>query len=171
VLGAAHPDARSPWSPAPRAPWQWGGLGVALTLVAWLPLVYAAELVRARLVRASVEAAGGDLADPAAAIARLDAATRGRLSAAAWLSHLAPYALATFAAGWVVGRFAERRPMLAAALAGAGTSSVVLALTLAGGPSARDAWAAVGGSALAVPLTMLGGAAGRARGRNARLPR
>ena len=124
----------------------WVGFGALMIVTAWLPLAYAGEALKARVFAGELPRGGGYVLFLA-------------LSAV-------PLALASFAGGFLVGRFGKPAGTREAALAGLATGLAVAALTwgLAWREGGEIAWgAALVPLALFVPMAALGGAAGAPR--------
>jgi hypothetical protein len=104
-----------------RPPWHWIGFGTVAIFGAWLPLAYAAQalVVRATQARFGAEATAEEIT---AAISAMTAGERLGLMATQGLPHLLALALASFAGGWLVGRFGTGTGPREAAAAGAATA-------------------------------------------------
>ncbi len=142
-----------------RPPWHWVGFGTAAIFAAWLPLAYAAEALKARVVAARV----GDVRsaeETAAAIAALSSGDRARLGAIVVLLLVVPLLVAAFAGGYLVGRWGRGAGVREAALAGLATALIVSGLSCA---SSGLSWAPIVGVLLATPLSAWGGRAGHVR--------
>ena len=113
-----------------RPPWHWIGFGTVAIFAAWLPLAYLAGAIVRRAVEPYVGAAAS-AEDYAARYAALSAGDRARVAAIQWLPHALAFAIATFAGGFLVGRFGKGTRPREAAASGAATS--VIALTIAAG--------------------------------------
>lgn len=111
-----------------RPPWHWVGFGTVVIFAAWLPLTYIAQVVVARVL---AQRFGADLSEDqmTVAVASLDARERFRLMATLALPHSFALGMASFAGGFLVGRFGARTTMREAAWAGAATAFVATALS------------------------------------------
>ncbi len=136
VLNSAPPDDEA------RPPWQWVGFGTVMIFIAWVPLAYAgAALLDAPAAHPPARETGS--------VARLLVAT------------IAPLAIATFAGGFLVGRFGKPAGVREAVLAGGVAGVVAVLLTALSGPFSPLFLLIV---ALTAGFAGAGGAAG-ARGR------
>jgi hypothetical protein len=143
----------------PRPPWHWVGFGTAGIFAAWLPLAYAAEALKSRVIAARV----GDVRSPeetAAALAALSSGDRARLTAVVVLLMVTPLLAGAFAGGYLVGRWGRGVGVREAALAGLSTALIVSGLTCA---SAGLSLAPLLGVVLATPMSALGGRIGKVR--------
>lgn len=121
-------DAASAPDDVPR-PDAWVGFGIALLFGAWLPLAYLGELVRRWILgRVIGGALSGDPADFRAAWAALSDGARFGVGAVTFLLHACPLAAASFAAGYVVGRWGKPAGRREAVLAAAGAVALVTLL-------------------------------------------
>jgi tRNA-(ms[2]io[6]A)-hydroxylase len=115
-----------------RPPWHWVGFGTVAIFAAWLPLAYVAQAVVARVLAQYF----GDTATAqsvSVSLAMMPAGARARLMATLALPNILALGLATFAGGYLVGRFGTGVGAREAASAGAMTALVALVLSLGGG--------------------------------------
>ncbi len=139
----------------PRPPWHWVGFGTVAIFGGWLPLALVAQSLTARLSRLP------PAASPALAAANfyaLPASERAKEIAAIALPHGLALAAASFAGGFLVGRFGAPAGVREAALAGlmAGLVAVMLAFA-SGGIS----WPPLMVAAVATALSAWGGSRGK----------
>ncbi len=116
-----------------RPPWHWIGFGTVAVFATWVPLSYVAELVRARAMVAWI----GSPQTPegtAEAIASLGPDARAKLGLVLFFTHGTALALAAFAGGMLVGRYAG---------ASAGVREAALAGLMAAVVAAVLAWSGV----------------------------
>ena len=138
-----------------RPPWHWVGFGTVAIFAAWLPLSYVAGWV----VRRGSAPYVGDAATPEAVIAKMAALTeeqRLRVAMIQMLPHVLGLALASFAGGFLVGRFGPG--VREAALAGVMTSLVAVSISCS--PTALS-WASLVAVVIAVAFSAWGGRAGQ----------
>jgi hypothetical protein len=146
----------------PRPPWHWVGFGTAAIFAVWLPLAYAAEALKARLVLAFV----GDVrsaGESAGAIAALSSADRARLAVLVVGLMVVPLVTSAFAGGYLVGRWGRGAGVREAALAGLSTALIVGALACAASGLAASWSAPLVGVVLATPMAAWGGRVGHVR--------
>lgn len=113
-----------------RPPWHWVGFGTIAIFAAWLPLAYAAQAVVVRVMTREF----GATATPAEISEKLAAASsaeRVRITAILALPNALSFALASFAGGYLVGRFGPKAGGREAAFSGAVTA--LLAVVIAWG--------------------------------------
>ena len=115
-----------------RPPWHWIGFGTVAVFAVWLPLSYVAELVRRRATEAWI----GSPASPeetARAIAALSAGERARFGLVMFATHGTALALASFAGGYLVGRYGgEKIGAREASLAGLMAAIIAAVLAWSG---------------------------------------
>jgi MFS family permease len=139
-----------------RPPWHWSAIGAVATFIVWIPLAMLAQLwarsTAERLVPGQDEAAQRE------AFLALTPAERLWLSALNVLGPMVALALASFAAGVLVGRFGNRAGKKEATMAGVLTGTIASLINapgmLAAGQGAEWALAAI-------VLTILAGVAAR----------
>ncbi len=111
-----------------RPPWQWVGFGTIVTFACWLPLAYVAEAVRHNVFLARFGSAPSE-DEVKVAFAAMSAMERFRWTAMQTLPHVVAFALSAFAGGLLVGRFGSGTGPKEAALSGAFTAFVALAVS------------------------------------------
>lgn len=144
-----------------RPPWQWAFFGTVAMFAAWLPLAYVGGAVSAKVMAARFgRDASRDAID--VALAAMTEGERAKLMVTVALPGVLALAVAAFGGGFVVGRFGGGTGAREAAVAGALTAVVALALAWSGA-----SLAALVGSlvtfAVAVGFGAWGGAFGAAR--------
>jgi hypothetical protein len=124
----ATPSAESA---EPRPPWHWVGFGTVAIFAAWLPLALVAQSICARLSRLP---ASSSPAETAANFYALPAIERAKELASIALPHGLALSLASFAGGFLVGRYGAPAGAREAALGGlmAGIVAVILAFSSGG---------------------------------------
>ena len=132
-----------------RPPWQWVGFGTIATFACWLPLAYVAEAVRHRVFLSRFGSAPSE-DEVKLAFAAMTAMERFRWTAMQTLPHVIAFALSAFAGGLLVGRFGSGTGPREAALSGAVTALVALAVSWR--VLAEGGWGAV--VSLVVPLAI-----------------
>jgi MFS family permease len=116
-----------------RPGWHWMFFGAVSIFVAWVPLAFAAQwLTRGILARFATESPEA-LRD---SIAQLPASERWRVMASLIVPHLGGLAIACVAGGYLVGRYGPSLGPREAAMAGALSGLVAVALASTGGISA-----------------------------------
>jgi tRNA-(ms[2]io[6]A)-hydroxylase len=145
----------------PRPPWHWVGFGTVAIFAAWLPLAYAGAAISARVMEARF---GRDASKEAVdlAMASMSPGERARLAAIVALPTLLGLAIAAFAGGFIVGRFGTGTGRREAALSGAVTALIAIAVAWSG-PTAGTLIAAVVTAAVAIGFAAWGGALSAAR--------
>ncbi len=138
----------------PRPTWHWVGFGTVAIFTAWLPLASGAQALHAWSLRRRFGVTGG-AEEIFAVLSTLHPEIRRQLLWEMVAPHAAMLALASFAGGYLVGRFGEHAGVKEAALAGVATSVVAALLS----------WSTAGIFALvpfvlAVPFSSLGGYVG-----------
>ncbi len=135
VLGSAPPEPGD----EERPPWHWSAIGAVAIFLAWLPLAAGASYLAAR----SLEAA------PPGEVATLSLRARALMVG----SHALAFALASFAGGFLVGRFGGKAGPKEAAAAGLFAATLAWALAAAqpggAGPGAI-AWALILAAVVAI---------------------
>lgn len=148
-----------------RPPWHWVGFGTVAIFAAWLPLAYAAQAAVAHVLalRFGADATAEGMAS---ALATMPAGERARLMAILAVPNVLALGLASFAGGYLVGRFGAGTGTREAAAAGAMTALVAVVLAMGGG-AAAGAMAAIATAGvtvlLAVGFATWGGRIGRGR--------
>lgn len=130
-----------------RPPWQWVGFGTIATFACWLPLAYVAEAVRHHVFLSRFGSSPSE-DEVKLAFAAMTAMERFRWTAMQTLPHVIAFALSAFAGGLLVGRFGAGTGPREAALSGAVTALIALAVSWR--VLAEGGWAAV--VSLLVPL-------------------
>jgi hypothetical protein len=151
VLPNAAPEEEAA---EPRPTWHWVGFGTVAIFATWLPLAYGAQALHAWSLRRRFGVSGS--ADEIfAVLSALDPAIRRQLLWEMAAPHAVALVLASFAGGFLVGRFGDRTGIREAALAGVTTSTVAALLSLS-----SAGVAALVPFVLAVPFASLGGYVG-----------
>ncbi len=128
-------------------------------LVAWVPLAALAQALSLRIIRAQLGTATS-LEQAAESLSELAPGERARLAVALFGLPTAALAVASFAAGLVVGRWGGLAGPREAGTAGAVAVLLVAALTCASG---GWSWAPLAAVLVAAPIAALGGVLGRRR--------
>ncbi|WP_240488525.1 tRNA-(ms[2]io[6]A)-hydroxylase [Labilithrix luteola] len=149
---------------AKRPPWHWVGFGTIAIFAAWLPLAYAAQAVVVRVMTREFGAAATP-AEISEKLAAASSAERLRITAILALPNALSFALASFAGGYLVGRFGPKAGGREAAFSGAVTA--LLAVVIAwGGLSIGYLLTAVVIFLVGVGFAAWGGVWGRRSGKN-----
>ena len=160
VIPAKSENADEP----PRPPWHWVGFGTTAIFGAWLPLAYAAEALKKKVVFAWVGQVGDVQIAPA--LAALSAGERSRLGAALVLLTSLAMGGGAFAGGYLVGRWGGVGVgTREAALAGLMSGIIVSGLASTRG---EGSWVVLGAGAVGACLVLalfaaLGGGVGARR--------
>lgn len=115
-----------------RPPWHWVGFGTVAIFAAWLPLAYAAQAAVARVL-ANRFGAAATAQEIGTALGTMPAGERARLMALLAVPNVLALGLASFAGGYLVGRFGSGTGTREAASAGAMTALVALGLSFGAG--------------------------------------
>lgn len=152
----------------PRPPWHWVGFGTALIFGTWLPLAYATEVLKKKVIAAFIGPMSGDQIGPA--LLALSSGDRARLEAILMGLTVLGLASGAFAGGYLVGRWGGAGVgVREAALAGLMSGIIVSALALGAGGGLR--WLPLAAGAFAASLLLMvfaglgGWVGGKRRGR------
>lgn len=127
---AASPEPEPEQDDAARPPWHWIGFGTVAIFATWLPLAYAAQaLVAGTLRRTFGEAASVE--DIREGLDRASGVERFRIMALLAAPNVLAFAAASFAGGFLVGRYGPQASAREAALSGLVTA--LFATIIAGG--------------------------------------
>lgn len=151
----------------PRPPWHWVGFGTAVIFGAWLPLAYATEVLKKKVIAAFFGPMSEDRIG--SALLALSAGDRTRLEAILMGLTVVGLAGGAFAGGYLVGRWGGagvgvREAALSGLMAG------IIVSTLAFGAGGSLVALAAGAAGATFLLTVFAGIGGRVGGKR-RLPR
>lgn len=133
VLNNEKPSSSGGSEEDDRPGWHWIGFGAVAIFAAWLPLAYVAQVLVARVLPRLVStSSSSSIEDVASSLATLSSAERVRLTILLGLPHALAFAMASFAGGWLVGRFAVRAGPREAAFSGASAAFVAVVLAWGG---------------------------------------
>lgn len=146
----------------PRPPWHWVGFGTAVIFGAWLPLAYATEVLKKKVIAAFLGPMSDDRIGPA--LAALSSGDRMRLEAILMGLTVLGLAGGAFAGGYLVGRWGGagvgvREAALAGLMAG------IIVSTLAFGAGGSLVALAAGAAGASLLLTVFAGLGGRVGGK------
>lgn len=155
----------------PRPPWHWVGFGTAVIFGAWLPLAYATEVLKKKVIAAFIGPLGDDQLGPA--LLALSSGDRMRLEAILMALTVLALAGGAFAGGYLVGRWGGVGVgVREAALAGFMSGIIVSTLAFGtGGGVLPLAAGALGATLLLTAFAAFGGRiGGKRRARQGNLP-
>jgi tRNA-(ms[2]io[6]A)-hydroxylase len=142
-----------------RPPYQWVGFGAVAIFVVWLPLAWLFGHLAGR-VSATWLGPMSNAEEAAAAVSRLGAAERLRVSIALLALHGAGLVLASLAGGFLVGRWGGDAGVREAALSGGLAVAIVAGLSFA---TEGVSWTPIVALAVAMLASGAGGHMGRKR--------